>query len=163
MAIPYASATTGEKAQAEIKKILRRLGCQDIGFMEEDDTHALVLVFKHRGRPFQYRAPAKGWAALYLRENPWTHRHRKSQVEHEQAALRQGYVAAHSVVRDWVKAQITVIECGFAKFETMFMPYMLTSDGRTVNERVEELGLLPPPESPKVVPLPALGPNTMPR
>jgi hypothetical protein len=79
---------------------------------------------------------------------------RKTRAEHEQAALRQGYVAAHSVVRDWLKAQITVIECGFAKFETMFMPYMLTNDGRTVGERMEETGLLPAPESPKVVSLP---------
>jgi hypothetical protein len=35
------------------------------------------------------------------------------------------------------------------------MPYMLTNDGRTVSERVEEMGLLPSPDSPKIIPLSA--------
>ena len=32
---PYAAATSGTKARDEITKILRRLGCQSIGFMDE--------------------------------------------------------------------------------------------------------------------------------
>ena len=34
------------------------------------------------------------------------------------------------------------------------MPYMLTADGRTVLERIEETKMLPAPEAPKVVQLP---------
>jgi hypothetical protein len=34
MTIPYASATSGAKAREEITEILRRLGCEEIGFME---------------------------------------------------------------------------------------------------------------------------------
>jgi hypothetical protein len=73
---------------------LRRLGCESVGFMYEYEKHELVLAFTHRGRSNQLRASAKGWAQMYLRENPWTPRLRKSRVEHEQAALRQGQIAA---------------------------------------------------------------------
>jgi hypothetical protein len=57
-------------------------------------------------------------------------------------------------LRDWVKAQVTIIESGIVSFEAVFMPFMLTNDGRTVLERVKDTNLLPAPESLKVVPLP---------
>jgi hypothetical protein len=159
--VPYASASSDDTARKEVRKILLRLGCKDIGFQDLDTEHALLLQFKHHGRPTQLKVSAKGWAALYRREKPWTPRHRRSQVEYEQAALRQGLAAVNSILRDWIKGQVTAVECGVLSFEAVFLPFMLTSDGRTVSERVEELGLLPSPESAKVVSLPA--PNTTPR
>ena len=34
-AIPYASATNGAAAREEITKILRRFGCESVGFMDD--------------------------------------------------------------------------------------------------------------------------------
>ena len=48
---------------------------------------------------------------------------------------------------------MTAVECGILSFEAVFMPYMLTSDGRPLLERVNEL--LPKAEEPKVVSLPS--------
>lgn len=79
--------------------------------------------------------------------------HRGSRVDYEQAALKQGYVAVNSFLRDWIKGQITAIETGILSFEAVFMPYMLTADGRPVIERLTEMNLLPSPESAKVVQL----------
>jgi hypothetical protein len=152
MAIPYASATTTEtRAQAEIKKILIRFGCEAIGFMDDFAKHELLLQFKHRRRQFQFTASAKGWAQKWLKENPWTYRHRTARMDYEQGALKKGYVAVNSMLRDWIKGQVTAIECGIVSFEAVFMPYMLTADGRRVIERLGETNLLPPPEQPKVV------------
>ena len=74
-------------------------------------------------------------------------------VEHEQDALRQGQVAVNSILRDWIKGQVTAVECGILSFEAVFMPYMLTHDGRPLIERVADL--LPQPDEQKVVALPA--------
>ena len=71
----------------------------------------------------------------------------------EQAALRQGHVAVNSVLRDWIKGQVTAIETGVLSFEAVFMPYMLTADGRPLIERLAETNLLPAPDEPKVVQL----------
>ena len=70
--VPYASASTGQKAREEISKILRRLGCESVGFMDEYATSEVLLAFTHRGRSVQLRASAKGWAQLYLKVRPWT-------------------------------------------------------------------------------------------
>ena len=69
MTVPYASATSGTAARDEITKLLRRFGCESVGFMDDFEDHSVLLAFKHRGRAIQLRASARGWAALYLRES----------------------------------------------------------------------------------------------
>ncbi len=151
--VPYASATTGIKAREEIRKVLRRLGCEEIGFSENFEKHEVLLYFVHRGRQVHLRASAKGWAALFLKQKPWNYsRARSSRQEYEQAALQQGDVAVNSILRDWIKGQVTAIECGLLSFEAVFMPFMLTHDGRPLIERVSEL--LPKADEPKVVQIP---------
>jgi hypothetical protein len=61
----------------------------------------------------------------------------------------------NSVLRDWSKGQVTAVECGILSFEAVFLPYMLTADGRPLVERIGETELLPKPEGPKAVNLPA--------
>ena len=151
--VPYESATSGEKAQVETKKILQRLGISEAGFMDKYETHELMLYFKHRGQEVHFFASAKGWAQMWLRKNPYTNRMRCSKYEYEQDALRQGHIAVNSIIRDWVKAQITAIEAGVVSFEAVFMPFMLTSDGRRLIERVQEL--LPKPTEEKIIALPS--------
>ena len=151
--VPYAGATGGANAREEITKILRRFGCESVGFMDDFDKHEVLLAFTHRGRPVQLHASAKGWAAMYLKENPWNSRRKGTRVEHEQAALRQGQIAVNSILRDWIKGQVTAVECGILSFDAVFMPYMLGADGRPLIERVKEIDLLPPPQDAKVVPL----------
>ena len=144
MTLPYASASAGVRARDEITKILRRLGCESIGWMDDFEKHEALLAFKHRDQNVQLRASAKGWAQAWLKENPWNYNRRSTRQEYEQAALKQGHIAVNSVLRDWMKGQITAIECGILSFEAVFLSYMLTHDGRTVIERVGELtDLLP--------------------
>lgn len=144
-AVPYANATSGAAARGEVVKILQRFGCESVGFMDDFAEHSVLLAFTHRGRPVQLRASAKGWAAMYLRENPWTSRRRGRRSAYEQAALRQGLIAINSILRDWVKGQVTAVECGIMSFEAVFMAHMLTNDGRPLIERIQSLNLLPAP------------------
>lgn len=142
---PYANARSGMAAREEITKTLRRFGCESVGFMDDFEEKSVLLAFKHRGRQVQLKASAKGWAALYLKEHPYSYRRKSSKVEYEQEAIRQGLVAVNSILRDWVKGQITAVECGMLQFEAVFMPYMLTNDGRPLFERIGAMNLLPPP------------------
>jgi hypothetical protein len=145
---PYADATSGVGARDEITRLLRRFGCEQIGFMDDYEQHEVLLVFKHRGRQMQLRSSAKGWAALYLQEHPYNYRHKHGEQEHRDKALAQGHVAINSILRDWVKGQIMAIETGMLSFEAVFLPFMLTHDGRTVAEMTDQIiGLLPGAEA----------------
>lgn len=153
MGTPYAGATSGATARDDITKVLRRFGCESVGFMDDFEQHEVLLAFTHRGRQIQLRASAKGWAQMFLKEQPWTSRRRDTKQDYERAALRQGHVAVNSILRDWIKGQVTAVECGILSFEAVFMPYMLTNDGRPLVERLAETNLLPKPDEPKVVSL----------
>jgi hypothetical protein len=144
--VPYASATSGAAAREETTRLLRRLGCETIGFMDDFAKHEVILAFTHRGRPVQMRASAKGWAAMYLRAEPWNSRRRDDKAAYERKALNQGLIAVNSIIRDWAKGNVAAIECGVMSLEAVFLPHMLASDGRTLLEHVAERNLLPPPK-----------------
>lgn len=144
-AVPYANARSGDGARAEATKLLRRFGCESVGFMDDFAEYAVLLAFTHRGRQVQLRASAKGWAQMYLRANPWSPRRQTKRHDYEQAALRQGLIAVNSILRDWLKGQITAVECGILSFEAVFFPHMLTADGQPVLERIMSMKLLPAP------------------
>jgi hypothetical protein len=88
---------------------------------------------------------------MWLRKNPYTNRSLRSKYEYEQDALRQSHIAVNSIIRDWIKGQATAIESGVVSFEAVFMPFMLTSDGRRLIERVQEL--LPKPTEERIIAL----------
>ncbi len=144
MSLPYATATSGLRARAEISKILQRFGCESVGFMDEFETKTVILAFTYGERQVQLRASAQGWANAWLKENPWTSRRYKNKHEWGEDALDQGMIAVNSILRDWVKGQMTAIDTGILTFEHLFMPYMLAADGRPLIEHALEA--LPPPE-----------------
>jgi hypothetical protein len=139
MSTPYASATTGTKARAEIVKMLQAFGCESVGFMDDFAEHTVLLAFKHRGRQVQLRASARGWAALYLKENPWSPQRRATRQQWESAALAQRLIAVNSILRDWVKGQITAIETGMLSFQAVFAVHMLLPNGQSVLQQISSM------------------------
>ena len=139
--IPYENAKSGERARQEIINMLQLYGAESVGFMDEFETHTLLLVFCYRGRNIQLRASASGWAAMFLQAHPYHDRRRRTRQEYEHAALKQGIVAINSILRDWIKGQLTAIETGILTFEHVFLPYMITDNGQSVSERLDDIGL----------------------
>ncbi len=144
-ATPYATATSGAAAREDITRLLRRFGCESAGFLGDFGANEVTLGFLHRGRRVQLRVSANGWAALFLKEQPWSARRYADRRDYEAAACRQGLIAVNSILRDWLKGQITAVECGVLSFDAVFMPYMLLADGSRLIDRVIEQKLLPAP------------------
>jgi hypothetical protein len=142
MALPYENATSGDKALGEIQKILRGFGCKQFGSMVDDEEQSLTVQFKYRGNMVSIKASFSGYAAAWLREHPHTNRMRKSKVEHERVAKDKASVAVYSIVRDWVKGQVTAIETGILSFEGAFLGQILLPNGKTILEHVEKQKLL---------------------
>ena len=146
MTVPYAGATTGAKARDEIVRMLRGFGCEGVGFYDEFSTHSLVLEFTWRGRNVSLRASAQGWANAYLAENPWNSQRRGSRADYEARWLRQGMVAVNSILRDWVKGQVTAIETGILTFDAVFAPHMMLPDGTPAMVALRRTLSLPAPD-----------------
>ena len=147
MALPYENATSGNNAINDIQKMLRGFGCAKFATGEDYESGELFVQFEHRGRQVQLRASAKGYAAAWLKEHPFTTRTRSSRVDHEQRALKIGSVAVYSILRDWVKGQVTAIEIGVMSFEAAFLAHLMLPSGQSVIEHLQTKRLLASPES----------------
>ncbi len=143
MSLPYENATSGDKAIGEIQKMLRAFGCQRFATGEDYESGELFIQFEHRGRQVQLKASAKGYAAAWLRAHPYGPRVRASRADHEAKALKIGGIAVYSILRDWVKGQVTAIEIGMLTFDAAFLPHILLPSGQTVIEHVQHQKLLP--------------------
>lgn len=146
MTLPYENSTSGERALGEIQKLLRGFGCSRFGSMIDDEAQEILVQFEYRGRQASVRASIRGYAAAWLRAHPYTHRTRSSKVEHERKAMQIASTAVYSILRDWIKGQITAIETGILTFEGAFLGSLLLPSGQTVLERIQSDNLLPAPK-----------------
>ncbi len=137
--LPYENARSGASALSDIQTVLRRFGCSKFGHWEDYDGGTMTVQFEWSGKTIQLTASAKGYAAAWLKQNPWSSRRRSTREMWEQRALQKGQVAVYSILRDWVKAQVTAVETGLLSFEGVFLPHMLLTDGKTVLEHADRL------------------------
>lgn len=135
--IPYESVTgNSNHALAEIGKILGKFGCESFGHMIDTERGVTLVQFKFRGQQVSLEASWKGYAAAWLKAHPWTtSRIRGSRADYEARALELGKRAVSSCLRDWIKGQVTAVECGVMSFGAVFMPHMLLASGERVIDR----------------------------
>lgn len=143
MTLPYSSATSGEKALGEIQKILRAFGCNKFGSMVDDGAGEVIVQFEYRGRMVSVKASTKGYAAAWLRENPWSNRRTGNRAQHERKAVEVASVAVYSILRDWIKGQVMAIETGILSFEGAFLGQILLPSGKTMLDLAINQKLLP--------------------
>lgn len=146
MSLPYQNASSGQKAIGDIQQMLRQFGCQRFATGEDYETGDVFIEFEHQGRPVRMAASARGYAAAWLRENPYSFRRKCSKAQHEAKALQIGSIAVYSILRDWVKGQITAIEVGALTFEAAFLSHILLPSGRRVIDELHHRKMLPAPE-----------------
>lgn len=132
--IPYEDAVAGTRALEEIQKTLAKFGCSSFGHMIDAENGKTIVQFRWRTREISLEASWKGYAAAWLKAHPCPPRVNKH--KHDARALDLGKVAVCSVLRDWVKGQITAVECGVMSFDAVFMPHILLPNGRRVVDEI---------------------------
>ncbi|MDW9574736.1 hypothetical protein GOB36_26590 [Sinorhizobium meliloti] len=133
----------------DIRKTIQAFGCSKFAPMEDFAEGKVIIQFEYRGRMVQVSASAKGYAAAWLKENPYSSRMRMTKVEHERRALEKGQIAVWSILRDWIKGQLTAVETGILSFDAAFLGQILLPTGETVHDRIASHGLLAAPDEKK--------------
>lgn len=150
MSLPYDEASSGTAALDQIQKILTKYGCQRFGTMTDNEKGEIIVQFNYRGREILVKASVQGYAAAWLKEYPYnSSRHRRTRIEHERRAMAQAQISTCSILRDWIKGQITAIEVGLLTFEGAFLGQILLPTGKTVLEAVQATKMLPAADEPK--------------
>lgn len=146
MTLPYENATSGGTALEDIRKLLTRFGCQRFGTMTDAEHGELIVQFTYRGKNVTAKASYRGYAAAWLKEHPHGPRTKATKSQHEAKAMQQAEISVCSILRDWIKGQVTAIETGVLTFEGAFLGQILLPSGKTVLEHAEAANLLPGPK-----------------
>lgn len=54
------------------------------------------------------------------------------------ATMEQAERVARRILKDWVEAQMALLDIQMVRFEEIFLPYIETGNGQTIYERLEE-------------------------
>ena len=142
MMLPYENASSGKAAVEDMRKLLQGFGAGSFGVMEDFSAGEVIVQFTWRERRVTIKASAKGYAAAWLRHHPHGPRMKSSRVEHERRALAQANISVYSILRDWIKGQVTAVEVGMLSFEGAFLGSLLLENGTTVLEAITRSGML---------------------
>ena len=131
----YTTDVPSEKSIAEIQKILARFDVSAI-MTEYDGPHVAGLSFKImlQGKPRGFRLPCN-WKAVH----ELMYKSKRDALNSTQANNRreQAIRVTWRVLKDWVEAQLALIEINAVTVQQIFLPYAIMHDGRTLAEHVE--------------------------
>jgi len=135
----YTTKVPAEKTVAEIIKSLVNHGGRRVIMDYDPDTHELVAVAwrvttKNGDLPF--RLPANVPAV----ERTLREQHRSRQVDANAVHEGQAARVAWRIVKNWVEAQMAILETGMVEFEEIFLPYMLTGSEETLYQMMIDRG-----------------------
>jgi hypothetical protein len=129
----YTTRVSVEKTVGEIQKCLAAHGAQAI--LSEDDAKGNVIALSFKVRVGQqdlaFRLPSDWRPVLKVLEQ---HRREPKSLRTKEQALRVSW----RIIKDWVEAQMAIIDTKMVQIEQVFLPYAIMSDGRTLYERVRD-------------------------
>ena len=127
----YTTSIATEKTAAEIQKKLAMTGAQAV--MSEYDKDGVMCAMSFRIDTMFFRLPINidGVYATLTKD---------SRVPRRLKTYEQSARVAWRIIKDWIEAQIAIIEAGQAELEQVFLPYAQNQDGKTLYEVVKDGG-----------------------
>lgn len=120
----YTSKVSVAQTVSELQNTLSKAGASNVSVeYEAGEPVALTFAVTVRGRPFVFRLPSN-WRGV-----------RKSLDEDAPRAYQKDAQAkrvAWRIVKDWVEAQLALIDANLAELAEVFLPYVVAADGRTL-------------------------------
>ncbi|SEV88745.1 hypothetical protein SAMN05428988_0139 [Chitinophaga sp. YR573] len=132
----YTTKIDAWKTVGEIQQIIVRHGATHFSITNQGSMPvAMVFTIDFKGTPLNFSLPCNYTGVLNsLQKNkkiPGTYKN-------EEQALRVGW----RIVKDWVEAQLAMVEAQVASIQEVFMPYMvMPSTGKTLYQSFQDKGM----------------------
>ena len=125
----YTTKVEANKTVQQIMLILAEHGASNI-LTDWQDGRIVGLAFRVDigNTPLGFRLPVDPQPVQVLLEQQWKRR----KVARQYATPEQAENVAWRIVKSWVEAQMALLETGMVKIEEIFLPYLITGDGRTI-------------------------------
>ena len=124
------TTVSSEKSVAEIQAMLASIRACSL-MIEYTDGRPSSIAFQvnKNGQSISFRLPSN-WEGMFaaLKREKGIPKRLLTQEHAQRVAWR--------VIRDWLRAQLTLIEAGIATVEEVMLPWAITSNGSSLSVRV---------------------------
>jgi|SRR4051812_17187384 hypothetical protein len=133
----YTTQVAASKTCGEVMRALVKAGARGIAIEYDGQKRAVGMTFAilSHGTTYQYRLPVRIGAVQEVLT--------RQKVPPSLRSLEQAERVAWRIVKDWLHAQLAIIETEMVTVEQIMLPYMRTETGETVFERWETYNQLP--------------------
>lgn len=137
MLLNYTTKIEPEQSIAEIQKMLTRFGVS--AMMTEYEGRAVSGVsfkIEVKGSPMGFKLPCNWRAvrAVFAEQGITTAKTKHKDKDLDSQAIRTSW----RIIKDWVEAQLALVEVNMTTVPQVFLPYAITKDGRTLAERMDD-------------------------
>ena len=128
----YTSSIDPAKTIGEIQKILGAKGAKSVS-AEYSKGEAVALYFSIdlNGRPLNFRLPCNHEKVLSVMQ-------RDSTIAKGYRTPEQAKRTAWRIIKDWVEAQMALVEAEQADLAEVFIPYAVMQNGTTFYHAIEQ-------------------------
>jgi len=132
----YSTTVPAHRTAQQIQNVLVKHGAKSILSEYGDDGALTALAFQVETRCglVTIRLPVAPEPVLQVLEKQWE----RGQVPRRYVNQEQAVKVAWRIVKDWVEAQMAILETEMVRMEQIFLPYVVTPGGQTVFEVIEQ-------------------------
>lgn len=124
----YTTQIDVEKTISEIQKLLSSHGAQKIMTDYEDGyVKALSFLIMVNDKPIGFRLPTDWKPVLQVME--------EQRVTRKLLTQDQAVRVAWRIVKNWIEAQMAIIDTKMVRIQDVFLPYAVTKSGHTLAEK----------------------------
>ena len=133
----YTTTIEASKTINEIQVILASHGAKSImiNYSDNGEIESLSFLVITAHGPANIRLPVEPEAILKILQ-------RDMKVPRSMVNRTQAIRIAWRIIKDWVAAQMALVETDMVKMEQVFLPYVLSRDGQTLFQVFESRNLL---------------------
>lgn len=134
--LDYTTSVPVSRTVAQVQAKLVEHGARAV-MMEYDDQgriKALAFNVKMPNRELPIRLPIDATATLRVLERQAYNREIPARYAKEEHAYR----VAWRIIKDWVEAQMSLLETEMVRMEEIFLPYVITKSGQTIYQVMAE-------------------------
>ncbi len=141
MILNYTTKKDSSETIAEIQKMLSRHNVSAM-MTEYDGPYVSSVSFKMdiNGKQMGFKLPCN-WKSVYEiftqkagTRTVWDEKRKARMLEERK---QQSIRTAWRIIKDWIEAQLALVEVNMVTVPQVFLPYAIMKDGRTLSEHVE--------------------------
>lgn len=129
----YTTKIDSHKTVGEIQKLLANAGAKSVNIEYDDETNPIAVTFfiMFDMTPVNYRLPAKFEGVL----KRIMHNSRVPRVNRNK---EQALKISWRIIKDWLEAQLAIIDVDLAMLPEVFLPYTINKKGESVWQKLSE-------------------------